>query len=739
MEDKMELITGNYCIKFAAGGYEVYKENTLLYFNRRPMYAFIKTALSITTFYDAPYSKITEEDGTITAEGILRSPTGTELAFRDRFEIAQGGIKVDRRVSVKTTVDDLGFATKLSFVLAPSENIKDYDYFAPGAWYRQNQFTAPHVVGNDTDCEYFWQSELKFALPLFAAQHRVTGESITLSRWSADVVMRDVSIIPSEHHVDRLINSGALGVSQPEPQTLNYLYYGYPLRKAIETKRDGLMIDYVFPCSDGELPRAGKTYNIDYMMRTKTFSRVYHPMEIGFKHYYTVAITFRHDPSYYGMMRNIWRDTYLRLRAPLFQVDNKQHYFNCMQILTKMTRQYGESIGLPFSCQLPDLDVSSVSFQFGFVGQQPGIGYNLICYGDKECDKEAAEKGRKIIDFWVSTAMTDSGAPNVCYNPTIETFEPYPLWTRMIADGLEAILDAYVFTRKRNENHHGWLEFCQKAADWFLRIQNYDGSFYRAYNDDGAMRMDSKANTSSVVRFLIQLYLVSDRTPYKDAAILAGKWCYDNIYLNMEYRGSTCDNLDIIDKESGIYAMYAFQSLFDLTGEEKWLEALMAAADFTETWTYTWNFPIQTRLPRHPFNTNGISGQSIITIGSGAGDVYMAAVSYSYYRLYLITGDEHYLDFAEFIHCNTRQSNDIDGSSGYIMPGLGHESANFSSQTMQSHYHWLPWCTYVEVDPTNRLEATFGVYDIAQAQRLPVETRQEKNRIYDYYADFEDS
>ena len=42
----MELITGNYCIKFAAGGYEVYKENTLLYFNRRPMYAFIKTALS---------------------------------------------------------------------------------------------------------------------------------------------------------------------------------------------------------------------------------------------------------------------------------------------------------------------------------------------------------------------------------------------------------------------------------------------------------------------------------------------------------------------------------------------------------------------------------------------------------------------------------------------------------------------------------------------------------------------
>ena len=65
------------------------------------------------------------------------------------------------------------------------------------------------------------------------------------------------------------------------------------------------------------------------------------------------------------------------------------------------------------------------------------------------------------------------------------------------------------------------------------------------------------------------------------------------------------------------------------------------------------------------------------------------------------------------------------------MPGLGHESGNFSSQLLQSHYHWLPWCTFVMVDPTSRLVDTFGAYEIADAQRLDPEERARRNRVYD--------
>ena len=731
----MKIQSGNYSLKFSDGGVEVIKCGSVLYYNKRPIYAFIKTVLSITEFYDAPYENIMLNDGKIIASGLLKSPTGSVLDFNDIYEAANDGFKVSRTVTVKENVDDYGFASKISFVLADSDNLTDYDCFAPANWYRQNEFSKPHVMGYDKDCEYFWRRESVYTLPLFAVQSRTTGEMVMMSRWASDVGLRDFNFIQSEHIVDRKFSFGSIGVSKPESKTLNILYYGFPLRKDIATVRQGLTIDYVYPGVDGEMPRAGKSYNVDYMMHTKTMTRMYHPMEKGFSHSFSIAVNFGQYDGFYPMMKDAWRKVYKRLKDPVFEVDHKLHFKNNMQSLTKLTRQYGDSWGLPFSCQLPQLDVSSVSFQFGFVGQQPGIGYQLIRYGDMENEQESYQKGLNIIDFWVGTAMTDIGVPMNCYNPTIGGFEPMPFWTRMIADGLENILDAFLYMKKKGEEKPTWFEFCEKSADWLVRIQNDDGSWYRAYNtDDGSMRMDSKANTLSVVRFLIQFYLVTGDEKYKQSALRAGEWSYNNIYLNMEYRGSTCDNTDVLDNESGIYAIFGFLALYDLTGEQKWLDALIGAADFTETWTYMWSYPVRVLLPNYPFTKNRFSGQSPVTLGGGGGDMYMAACAYVYYRLYVITDDEHYRDFAEFIHNNTRQANDVDGSFGFALPGLSHEGASFADQTITGHFHWLPWVTYVEIDPTSRLYDTFGAYDIAGADKLSKEEREKRNRIYDTFA-----
>ena len=730
----MKIFSENYTLHFQYGGFEVVKDDKVLYFNKKPIYAFIKTALSITEFYDEAYEDVAQNGDKIVAKGVLKTPTGAELSFTDTYEAVDSCFKVSRTVTVLKNTDDMGFASKIAFVMAASDNVRDYNCFAPANWYRQNEFTAPHVMGYDLDCEYFWRNEVNFTLPLFAAQNKASGEMVMLSRWAADVGMRDHNFVRSEHIVDRKFTIGAIGISKPENKTLNYLYYGFPLRKEIDTVRDGLTIDYVYPGTDGQMPRT-RGYNVDYDMKTKSMTRTFHPMEKGFSHSFAIAVNFGQYDGFYPMMRDAWRNVYARLKEPVYEVDNELHYRNCMKSLTKLTRRYGDSWGLPFSCQLPQMDVSSISFQFGFVGQQPGIGYQLIRYGDMENEAESYEKGINIIEFWVRTAMTDIGAPQNCYNPTIDGFEPMPFWTRMIADGLENILDAYVYMKKKGENRPEWLEFCRKAAEWLVRIQNEDGSYYRAYNtSDGSMRMDSKANTISVVRFLIQYYLVTGDEKCRQAALSAGEWAYNNTYMNMEYRGSTCDNADIIDNESGIYAMFGFLSLYDMTEDGRWLKALIGAADYTETWTYVWSFPVKVLWPNHPFNKNPISGQSPVTIGGGGGDMYMAACAYIYYRLYIITGDAHYRDYAEFIHNNTRHANDVDGSFGYALPGMSHEGGRFSNQVFESHYHWLPWVTYVEIDPTSRLYDTFGAYDIAGAEKLSSEEKAERNRIYDTYA-----
>src|SRR5690554_5494585 len=142
----MKISAGNYTMRFQNGGVEVLKDDSLLYYNKRPMYAFIKTKLSITEFYDAAYEDITEEEGRITAKGVLKSPTGSELAFTDIYESIDSDFKVSRTVTVLKNVDDLGFASKIAFVMAASDNVRDYNCFAPANWYRQNEFTAPHVM-----------------------------------------------------------------------------------------------------------------------------------------------------------------------------------------------------------------------------------------------------------------------------------------------------------------------------------------------------------------------------------------------------------------------------------------------------------------------------------------------------------------------------------------------------------------------------------------------------------------
>lgn len=725
----MDLISGDYLLRVVDGGVAVHRGDRLLYTAARPMSVTVKTALATSEFHAGAYTDVRGDGDAIEAHGTVTLASGSAFAVTDRYETTSTGFRVARQVEVVAAGDDLGFASAISLTMAETDDPRAYDCFAPGAWYRQNQFAPAGGLGTDLDDEYFWRAETRYALPVFAMQHIASGETVALSRWAADVTLPTTGVVRSENFTDPRCTVGAIGMSRPQPATLNYTYYGYGVRKPLDAPPAGLSIDYVYPAADGELPVTRPWTGLDYAGRPKAFHRLNHPVEVGFVQRYAVALDLGHHDGFAAMMRSVWRGTYARLRDALFEVDNEQHFHDSMAVLLRYTRRYDDAWGLPFACQLPDMDVSAVAFQLGFVGQQPGIGYQLLRYGDLEGVPEAVEKGLGVLDFWTTAAATPSGLPPMCYNPTLRDFEPYPHYVRMLADGVEAVLDAYRHRRDRGDERPGWLDFCRRAGDWLVGVQNENGSFYRAYHADGSVRMSSCSTTPSVIRFLVQLHLVTGDARYRDAAIRAGDWSFDHCYLDLEYKGGTCDQADVQDKEAGIYALFGFLALYDLTGEQRWLEAAVGAADYTETWTYAWTFPVRTPWPEHPFNQYGISGQSIITLGGGA-DVYMAACSYTYYRLYLITGDEHYLDVAELIHNNTRQSTDVDGSTGYAMRAIGHESGSFASQTLQGHHHWLPWCTFVQVDPSARLFDTFGVYEIADAQRLPAAERAARNRVY---------
>ena len=732
----MNISIGKYEVHFENGGVQVRKDGKKLYFNARPVYVSVKTYGAVNEFRDIPYDSVAEKDGTVTGEALFITANGSEILVRDVYSMADGALKVERGAEVRQqNEDDLGFQTKISFYQAVSEELRDFDYFSPGQWYRNNKFAADFAPGRNMDLQYHWRKETWSGLPMFAMQHRDSGETISFSRWAADATLPSLDRTATENYayVDPKMTVGSFGVSKARPEALTYTYYGHMMTTPLpDTLCDGVSIDYIYPAVNGQQPSGG----IGPVRTEQPLTNVtwVHPMREGFRQHYTVAVTFGCYDGFGAMMRATWREVYPRLKDRLFDVDNGLLYQNMMRFLKAVTRRFGEAWGTPFVAQLPDFDPNSFSAEIGFVGQQAGIGYQLLRWGRLYGDAEAVEKGLGILNYWADHTMTDAGFPRLWVHLSVHQAEPQPVWVRQIGDGMEAILDAYVFEKKRGMIHDSWLEYCVRTADWLLGVQNGDGSFYRSYHDDGSCCMDSKASTQCVVRFLGQLYLVTKKYGYLRAALRAGEWAYVHEYQQFEYRGGPCDTQDILDKESGIYAMFAFIALYDVTGEKKWLEAACGAADYTETYTFIWHFPVYTRYPAHPFNRHHISGQSNVCAGMPGGDIYMAACSYIYYRLYLLTGDSQYCDFAEFLNRNCKQANDTDGSCGYRYIGLVNEGGSFSEQEYRGRYHWLPWCTFVEVDPASRLYDTFGAYEIAEIEKLPREERIRRNRIYDGYA-----
>ena len=683
----MQINLGVFSVSFENGGLRVIRDGKTLYFNARPVYVSVKTYAAVNEFRDAAYDRICEQDGAVTGEALFVTKNGSEISVRDTYETQDGRtLKITRRAEVrKADRDDLGFQTKISFYQALSDELLDFEYFSPGQWYLDNRYAADFALGKNMDLQYYWRKETYSGLPMFAMRHKAGGETIALSRWAADATLPSLDRTATENYayVDPCMTVGSFGVSKARPEALTYTYYGHMMATPLpDTICDGVSIDYIYPAVNGQQPyRNWGPVSTQLPISNITWV---HPMHEGFVQQYAVAASFGRYDDFGTMLRETWRETYSRLKDSLFDVDNAALFDHMMRFLKAVTRQFGEAWGTPFVAQLPDFDPNSFSAEIGFVGQQAGIGYQLLRWGRLNEDAEAVQKGLGILDYWAGHTMTDAGFPRLWVHLSTHQDEPQPLWIRQIGDGMEAVLDAYVFEKKRGICHENWLEYCVRTAGWLTGKQNDDGSFYRSYNDDGSCCMDSKASTPCVVRFLVQLSLVTKDDRYLHTAVRAGEWAWNHQYRDFEYRGGPCDTSDIMDKESGIYAMFAFMALYDATGDAKWLEAACGAADYTETFTFVWNFPVHVPYPAHPFNRNGISGQSNVSVGTAGGDIYMAACSYTYYRLYLLTGDTHYRDFAEFLNRNCKQANDTDGSSGYRYPGLVNEGGSARTKSRRS-------------------------------------------------------
>lgn len=660
------------------------------------------------------YASIRQTGSTITCTGELQTQSGAAFHFVDTYATTNipNAFVLSREISVKTPGEDAGFLSRFS--LRSSAKLEDHDVFIPGIWYGDNSRARPGALGTNPSDTYYLIREDRMPLPLVMMRHKRRGDTVTLVHLEPDgsTCLADYS---GDRVIDGRIQVASLGIISDEKAAVSFCY----------------------PATEGERSYL-RSRTLPRDENAKRWAERFHPVEPGVSHRYKILVHLSEERAFPHAMRNAWRTAFHRIHPPAASTDLRASYEAGISLLAKWSTTTKGAPGIPFRLRLPGGELESpemINYQMGFVGQQLPLAYHLLRYGLVRNKVLLRDKGEAMVDFWAAHSPTKEGLPCTWYDTFPEPhWRPYNTYLRVACDGMVGALMAWDIMQKFGHPKPEWMKFCKGFGDWLVQHQNADGSWYREYAWDGTPAHRGKENTTHPIRFLVDLWKATGTEAYRKAALKAGAFCWRTVHQGFTYVGGTVDNPNVMDKEAGFMAMEAFLALRDATGDQKWLNAAVQAADFTETWAYCWNIPIPkedlaTTYPRSASTT----GFSIIATGHSGADLFLAGAPFLYYRVYLATGDEHYADFARQLLYDTKQSVDIDGSLGYGHPGLCTEALSLSVDG-QGRGHgvnvWLPWLTHNMIAPIVRLEEAYGMTDTPTVRGEKLRQLRAKDQEY---------
>ena len=142
------------------------------------------------------------------------------------------------------------------------------------------------------------------------------------------------------------------------------------------------------------------------------------------------------------------------------------------------------------------------------------------------------------------------------------------------------------------------------------------------------------------------------------------------------------DNPNLVDKEAAQYVMAGMYRLYEMTGENEWLDAALKAAKQFVTWNYIWNAPVRegTILAEKGFRTKGMGAINSVWCG-GVVDIYSLFHIRELYRIGKAAQEQFLCEVAGWISLSTHQilSSDYD-DMGFADTGMQPEGFGICPQ-----------------------------------------------------------
>ena len=679
------------------------------------------------------YASLSREGNSFFATASLVSANGSEFSVKDTWSALQDAFVVERTVTVtKAGAGDAGCSSGFSIDAASGGGQSDYEYFIPNTIYKDTVQMRTRWISAYPDVDDAMIKESSLSMPLVMSHGKAGGRTVALFHLKPEIGVGNNPGGGRQGEINDALDYGSIGLHMSPVPGLGFTW---PASSGISTDNTGMV-----------LQGAGKG-----AVKTEvkpSWSCIWHPVSEGAQDTYSLGILANCYGSYKEAFKDVYLSAYKLFDPRIAPMDIGKFYQGNIDVYKDyyMEWESGDSAkvaGMPWSVHVPDGELTEyVTLQMGFVGEQIMNGAHLFRHGLRYGDADAKAKGEAMIDTWVSDKIVGGFFPYVWWDPwkdcpALSKGEPYPVFVRCLADGMEGLLEACRIADAYGEQHLRWKEVLEKVASNLVSVQNPDGSFYRAYDTDGRLNEDgwdyktvgsSKWNTSNVVRFLARMYEYTGEKKYKKAALDAADFCYDEFYLKADkYSGGTPDNPDVVDKEAAMCALYAFIAAAQLSGDRKYVDAAEHAAVNAMSWVYVYEFAIPDRdyqVPEYtikggmrydadvnPFRNGGNIGMSIVSIATTYFDTCASFLPFEYFKLYILTGKEIYLKMAMFLQNDTKLSTDYDGRIGYKYPVMSGEGFH-AGFVLEGPMVWLSWQGAAQMVPIVDLENTFGVKDL---------------------------
>lgn len=359
--------------------------------------------------------------------------------------------------------------------------------------------------------------------------------------------------------------------------------------------------------------------------------------------------------------------------------------------------------GVNWDEQEEDWRKHTQNFEIGWCGQNGAQSCAMLDLYLETGDEDALYKALSTLDSWDKYAFLPNGlmyvkltCPPDHLDSVMNGTIPTTLDTCNLGTGATYFFRAADLCEKAGHPRPNLEKRAYGLCDFFARAQKPNGEFAKSYFIDGSVDSPHGSVAAFVIPPLFTAYTRSGQQKYLDTA-LKGL----DFYLSEFSKGgcTTAGALDsnCIDKESGAPVLRAAMMAYEVTGQQKYLDAAIDVAYYLATWQYHYSvsFPADSQLAILGVDTYG---STAVSAAHNALDHYGIYYIPEYLKLAQITGNDIWRQRARAIWYNGIQMLS-DGTlvvRGRVRPA-GSQDESFRhtrwGRTDRKLYVPCEWCT----------------------------------------------